>query len=58
MKTFAEFSPPRSALVEDGVLTASARSRRGDRRCCRPGVAAAPRFHGKKSELIAIVGCR
>ena len=59
---FAEFALPRSgALVvgvwEDRVLTGPAR--RLDEAtggAVARAVAAAPRFHGKKNELIAIIG--
>ncbi len=60
--SFAEFAPPRSGAIvvgawEERVLTASAR--RLDEAtggAVSRAVAAAPRFHGKKNELIAIIG--
>src|SRR5436305_14642646 len=59
---FAEFSLPQSGAVvvgvwEERVLTAAAR--RLDEAtggAVSRAVAAAPRFHGKKNELIAIIG--
>ena len=59
---FAEFSLPQSGAVvvgvwEERVLTASAR--RLDEATCGAvvrAVAAAPRFHGKKNELVPLIG--
>jgi leucyl aminopeptidase len=59
---FAEFAPPRSGAVvvgawEDRVLSAAAR--RLDETtggAIARAVAAAPRFHGKKNEVLALVG--
>src|SRR6476646_7425810 len=59
---FAEFVMPRSGAIvvgawEDGVLTASARHLdEATGGAVSRAVAAAPRFHGKKNELIAIIG--
>src|SRR5688572_3414972 len=60
--SFAEFAPPRSGAVvvgafEDRVLTGSARLLdEATGGVVSRAVAAAPRFHGKKNELIAIIG--
>jgi leucyl aminopeptidase len=59
---FAEFALPRSGAVavgawEDRVLTAAARRLdEATSGAVSRAVAAAPRFHGKKNELIAIIG--
>ena len=59
---FAEFELPRSGAVvvgawEGGVLTGSAtRLDQATGGAVARAVAAAPRFHGKKNELIAIIG--
>ena len=60
--SFAEFAPPHSGAIvvgawEDRVLTASARHLdEATGGAVSRAVAAAPRFHGKKNELIAIIG--
>jgi leucyl aminopeptidase len=60
--SFAEFATPRSGAMvvgawEERVLTASARHLdEATGGAVSRAVAAAPRFHGKKNELIAIIG--
>jgi leucyl aminopeptidase len=60
--TFAEFAPPAAGAVvvgawEDRVLTAAARQLdEATGGAVSRAVAASPKFHGKKNELLAIVG--
>ncbi len=60
--SFAEFAPPSSGAVvvgawEDRVLTAAARQLdEATGGAVSRAVAASPRFHGKKNEVVAIVG--